>query len=56
MTEPIQLKVCITRKESRHAREFANSKGYTYQGWVGMLIREALQAAAQRPVTDREER
>lgn len=37
------LKVSITQEDSRKARKYAKSLGYTYQGWIGHLIRQAMQ-------------
>lgn len=37
-----QLKVCITAAEKQLAYEMAKSKGMTFQGWLGQLIKKEL--------------
>lgn len=58
MEEKVTIKASITKEESYRARKFANSEGYTYQGWIGKLIRQAMQQNLpdQHPTTDREDR
>ena len=37
------LKALITKDEAKQAKEIAKSKGMTFQGWLGNVIRQELQ-------------
>lgn len=41
------IKVEITKDMHQQARKYAKSKGYTFQGWVGQLIKAELQKAEE---------
>lgn len=40
-----QLKVGITKEESNRAKSLAKSRGFSYQGWLGQLIKCELASA-----------
>ena len=44
------IKVDFSRQERDEAKRLAKSKGMTFQGWIGQLVRKEL--AAAREVTN----
>ena len=49
-TSRISLLVDITPEEKKAAKALSKSKGMTFQGWIGQLVRKEL--AAAREVTN----
>ena len=47
-----QLKAAITREEILKARRVAKSKGMTFQGWLGQLIKRELEVTSASEVTN----
>jgi len=48
------LRVDITDREKAAAKRLAKSKGMTFQGWVGQLIKRELEEAQRRkPIQSR---
>lgn len=47
-----QLKAAITREEILKARKVAKSKGMTFQGWLGQLIKREISTSAQSEVVN----
>lgn len=43
MIESTTIKVNLSREERIKAKEFAKSKGMTFQGWLAQIIRRELQ-------------
>lgn len=41
-TDYIKLNVCISQEESKAAKAFAKSLGFSYQGWLGQLVKREL--------------
>ena len=46
-SECINTRVRITKQESAQAKELAKSKGMTFQGWLGQLIKRELAKSQQ---------
>lgn len=42
------LRVAITDREKAAAKRLAKSKGMTFQGWMGQLIKRELEEAQRR--------
>lgn len=38
----IHAKITLSETEKEKAKFFAKSKGYTFQGWLGSLVRDEL--------------
>lgn len=38
----VLLRVDISEKEKIYAKKMAKSKGYSFQGWLGSLVKEEL--------------
>ncbi len=43
MMESTTIKVNLSREERIRAKEYAKSKGMTFQGWLAQIIRRELQ-------------
>ncbi len=41
----LKLNVCISQEESNRAKSLAKSRGFSYQGWLGQLIKRELASA-----------
>ena len=47
-----QLKAAVTREEIIKAKKVAKSKGMTFQGWLGQLIKRELEFSSAMEVTN----
>lgn len=50
-SECINTRVRITKQESAQAKELAKSKGMTFQGWLGQLIKRELAKSQQEQLS-----
>lgn len=46
-TQTLNLKVVLTQDEKTIAKSLAKSKGYSFQGWIGQLIKTELKKAQE---------
>lgn len=40
------LKACISEEERKKARDFSKAQGYTFQGWLGQVIKREISKEA----------
>jgi len=40
--KPINVRIKLSNYEKREAKKFAKDKGFTFQGWLGNLVRKEI--------------
>ena len=48
-----KLTVMLTSREREEAKQYAKTKGMTFAGWLGMVVRDAMQKEMMEVVDER---